>query len=58
MPIVERDDALTVLLTQRTDHLSAHAGQISFPGGRMEESDPSREAAALPLPDNTASCTG
>jgi 8-oxo-dGTP pyrophosphatase MutT (NUDIX family) len=47
VPIVERDDALTVLLTQRTDHLSAHAGQISFPGGRMEESDPSREAAAL-----------
>lgn len=47
VPIVERDDAPTVLLTQRTDHLTAHAGQISFPGGRMEEIDASREAAAL-----------
>lgn len=47
VPIVERGEGLTVLLTQRTDHLTAHAGQISFPGGRLEESDPSLEAAAL-----------
>lgn len=47
VPIVERDDGMTVLLTQRTDHLTAHAGQISFPGGRVELEDVSIEAAAL-----------
>jgi 8-oxo-dGTP pyrophosphatase MutT (NUDIX family) len=47
VPIVERNDGLTVLLTQRTDHLTAHAGQISFPGGRVEDIDASHEAAAL-----------
>lgn len=30
---------LTVLLTQRTDHLPTHAGQVSFPGGKVEKSD-------------------
>jgi 8-oxo-dGTP pyrophosphatase MutT (NUDIX family) len=38
VPLVERDE-LTVLLTRRTDHLRAHAGQISFPGGRVEAAD-------------------
>ena len=47
VPIVERDNGMTVLLTQRTDHLTAHAGQISFPGGRVELEDVSIEAAAL-----------
>ena len=47
VPIVDRPDGLTVLLTQRTDHLRDHAGQISFPGGRLEAHDPSHEAAAL-----------
>ncbi len=37
----------TVILTQRTAHLRDHAGQISFPGGRMEEDDPDPAAAAL-----------
>ncbi|MEO1090015.1 MAG: CoA pyrophosphatase [Pseudomonadota bacterium] len=37
----------TVILTQRTAHLRDHAGQISFPGGRMEDDDPDRAAAAL-----------
>jgi 8-oxo-dGTP pyrophosphatase MutT (NUDIX family) len=40
-------DGMTVLLTQRTAHLTAHAGQISFPGGRIEEHDPDPIAAAL-----------
>jgi 8-oxo-dGTP pyrophosphatase MutT (NUDIX family) len=44
--LVERDE-LTVLLTQRTDHLSDHPGQISFPGGRAEEHDPDATATAL-----------
>lgn len=47
VPIIERPDELTVLLTKRTDHLHDHAGQISFPGGRMEDDDPHPEAAAL-----------
>ncbi|WP_434515713.1 CoA pyrophosphatase [Dechloromonas sp. ARDL1] len=38
-PIVLRDDGHTVLLTQRTAHLRDHAGQISFPGGRVEAHD-------------------
>jgi 8-oxo-dGTP pyrophosphatase MutT (NUDIX family) len=39
MPLVERDDGLHVLLTRRTDHLTDHAGQVSFPGGRAEPDD-------------------
>ena len=35
--LVERDDQLNVVLTQRTAHLHDHAGQISFPGGRMDD---------------------
>ncbi len=37
----------TVILTQRTAHLRDHAGQISFPGGRMEADDPDPAATAL-----------
>ena len=47
VPIVRREDALTVLFTRRTPHLHDHAGQISFPGGRTEPGDPSLEATAL-----------
>ncbi|MEN8196308.1 MAG: CoA pyrophosphatase [Pseudomonadota bacterium] len=47
VPLVLRPGGLTVLLTQRTDHLHDHAGQISFPGGRIEEGDATPEAAAL-----------
>lgn len=47
VPLVERESGLTVLLTRRTDHLHHHAGQISFPGGRKEDDDPSIEATAL-----------
>jgi 8-oxo-dGTP pyrophosphatase MutT (NUDIX family) len=47
VPIVDRDDGLTVLLTQRASHLKNHAGQISFPGGRIEGSDAGPLAAAL-----------
>lgn len=47
VPIVDRPDGPTVLLTRRTAHLRAHAGQISFPGGRMEPHDESPEDTAL-----------
>jgi 8-oxo-dGTP pyrophosphatase MutT (NUDIX family) len=43
----EREGGLQVLLTQRTDHLRAHAGQISFPGGRAEDFDADVDATAL-----------
>ena len=47
VPVVNRDEGLTVLLTQRSAHLPAHPGQISFPGGRMEPEDADAGAAAL-----------
>jgi 8-oxo-dGTP pyrophosphatase MutT (NUDIX family) len=47
VPLVERDGALHVLLTQRTAHLRDHAGQISFPGGRTEADDADAVATAL-----------
>jgi 8-oxo-dGTP pyrophosphatase MutT (NUDIX family) len=46
-PIVQRGSGETVLLTQRTAHLRDHAGQISFPGGRVEADDPSPVHTAL-----------
>jgi 8-oxo-dGTP pyrophosphatase MutT (NUDIX family) len=46
-PIVLREAGKTVLLTQRTAHLRDHAGQISFPGGRVEEEDASPVHTAL-----------
>ena len=46
-PIVLRDNGQTVLLTQRTAHLKDHAGQISFPGGRVEAEDESPIHTAL-----------
>jgi len=47
VPLVLRDSGINVLLTQRTAHLTDHAGQISFPGGRVEESDADAVATAL-----------
>lgn len=45
--LVERAQGLQVILTRRTEALKHHAGQISFPGGRIEESDIDPIAAAL-----------
>ncbi|MEX2643949.1 MAG: CoA pyrophosphatase [Acetobacterales bacterium] len=47
VPLIDRPEGLSVLLTERAAHLGAHAGQISFPGGRIEPTDPSPAAAAL-----------
>lgn len=47
VPLVQRPDGLHVLLTQRTDHLHDHAGQISFPGGRKDAGDADEVATAL-----------
>jgi 8-oxo-dGTP pyrophosphatase MutT (NUDIX family) len=47
VPIIDHPDGPTVLFTQRTTHLKAHSGQISFPGGRVEPHDPTPEFTAL-----------
>jgi 8-oxo-dGTP pyrophosphatase MutT (NUDIX family) len=47
VPIVNRGDDPSLLFTQRTAHLHDHAGQISFPGGRVDEGDPDRATTAL-----------
>lgn len=47
IPVVDRGDEATVLLTQRSSSLRAHAGEVAFPGGRIDPGDPSPEAAAL-----------
>ena len=46
IPVVAREEPM-VLLTQRTAHLRDHAGQISFPGGKIDKTDASPLAAAL-----------
>lgn len=47
VPLVVREEGITVLLTQRADHLNDHAGQVSFPGGRHEPFDADSTATAL-----------
>ena len=47
VPLIERATGLTVLLTERAATLKDHAGQISFPGGRIEPDDRDAWAAAL-----------
>jgi 8-oxo-dGTP pyrophosphatase MutT (NUDIX family) len=47
VPLIERPDGMTVLLTQRASQLKRHAGQISFPGGLIEPADHGPLAAAL-----------
>src|SRR6478609_8089802 len=46
VPIVTRSE-LTVILTMRTEHLPNHAGQIAFPGGKVDPGDPTPVATAL-----------
>ena len=47
VPIVERADGYTVLLTRRSEHLHDHPGQVSFPGGRVDDTDAGPVDAAL-----------
>ena len=45
--LVERPQGMQILFTKRTPHLTDHAGQISFPGGRVDPHDADAAAAAL-----------
>ena len=47
IPIVDRGGEASVILTQRTHHLPSHAGQVAFPGGKVDDHDATAEAAAL-----------
>jgi 8-oxo-dGTP pyrophosphatase MutT (NUDIX family) len=45
--ISDHGDRASVLLTRRTDHLTSHAGQVAFPGGKIDPHDPGPVEAAL-----------
>ncbi|MEM7508162.1 MAG: CoA pyrophosphatase [Pseudomonadota bacterium] len=45
--LIQREDGLHVVLTERAAHLKEHAGQISFPGGKVDPADPGPKATAL-----------
>jgi 8-oxo-dGTP pyrophosphatase MutT (NUDIX family) len=47
VPIIDRSDTPALLMTVRASHLRRHAGQISFPGGRLEAHDADVAAAAV-----------
>ncbi|MBS0549777.1 MAG: CoA pyrophosphatase [Proteobacteria bacterium] len=47
VPIVNRGSEITILLTQRTEDMPSHAGQVAFPGGRRQEDDADAVATAL-----------
>ena len=47
IPLINRSEEVTVLLTLRTEHLNRHAGQISFPGGQVDQNDRDPEHTAL-----------
>ena len=47
LPLLPRPEGLHVLFTERSKELRAHAGQISFPGGGIEDFDADARAAAL-----------
>jgi 8-oxo-dGTP pyrophosphatase MutT (NUDIX family) len=47
IPVLKKPEGLSILLTQRTNHLHDHAGQISFPGGRKDAGDVDLRATAL-----------
>jgi len=47
IPVVARAPEPTVLLTRRTSHLAAHAGQVAFPGGKIDPADPTPAACAI-----------
>jgi 8-oxo-dGTP pyrophosphatase MutT (NUDIX family) len=47
LPVWLQTGAPALLLTKRSSHLKHHPGQIAFPGGKVDPTDPGPEAAAL-----------
>lgn len=47
VPVVDHGDEASVILTKRTTKLRKHSGEIAFPGGRLDPTDPTPEHAAL-----------
>ena len=47
VPLIRHAAGMSVLLTLRTDHLNDHAGQVSFPGGKIDDTDTDAIEAAL-----------
>jgi 8-oxo-dGTP pyrophosphatase MutT (NUDIX family) len=47
VPLIDRPEGMTVLLTERATQLARHSGQISFPGGRLEPTDRDVASAAM-----------
>ncbi len=47
IPVIERENQASILFTQRTDEMPTHAGQISFPGGKMDARDANVVETAL-----------
>ncbi|MCA3595378.1 MAG: CoA pyrophosphatase [Methylobacterium sp.] len=45
VPVVRREHGLSIVLTERAAHLSTHAGQVAFPGGRVEPGESAAQAA-------------
>lgn len=45
VPLILHQDAPSVLLTRRAAHLNNHAGQVAFPGGRIEPGETAEQAA-------------
>jgi 8-oxo-dGTP pyrophosphatase MutT (NUDIX family) len=58
VPVVERDGRLWVILTQRPLHMTSHAGQVAFPGGKVDATDASPMAAALREADEEIGLAG
>jgi 8-oxo-dGTP pyrophosphatase MutT (NUDIX family) len=47
IPVVDHGEEASVILTKRAEKLTSHSGQVAFPGGRIDPTDASPEAAAL-----------
>lgn len=47
IPVVDQGAEASVILTKRSEKLTSHSGQVAFPGGRIDATDASAEAAAL-----------
>jgi 8-oxo-dGTP pyrophosphatase MutT (NUDIX family) len=47
VPLIAHDNGMTILFTERAEELNAHAGQISFPGGRVADGERAPEQTAL-----------